>query len=59
METIKEIDAKMALAKHLECDPSELSEERHDHYGLTVYSLGSQEYAVGDRKSTRLNSSHT
>lgn len=37
----------LALAKHLDCDPSELTEERQDYYGLTVYSLGSQEYAIG------------
>ena len=37
----------LALAKHLECEPDELTEERHNHYGLTVFSLGNQEYAVG------------
>lgn len=37
----------LALAKYLDCDPSELSEERYDHYGLPVYSLGSKEYAIG------------
>lgn len=40
-------DKIVSLAKHLECSPSELSEERHNHYGLTVFSLGNQEYAVG------------
>ena len=38
----------LALAQYLDCDPSELSEESHDYYGLPVYSLGSQEYAIGD-----------
>lgn len=36
------------LAKYLDCDPGELTEKTYDHYGLTVYSLGSQEYAIGD-----------
>lgn len=40
-------DKKIALAKHLECEPDELSEERYDHYGMTIFSLGSQEYSVG------------
>lgn len=40
-------DKKIALAKYLECSPDELSEERHDHYGMAIYSLGSQEYSVG------------
>lgn len=35
------------LAEFLDCNPSDLSEESHDHYGLTVYSLGSKEYAIG------------
>jgi len=40
-------DKKIALAKHLECEPEELNEERDDHYGMAIYSLGSQEYSVG------------
>ena len=36
-----------ALAAHLECNPEELSEERYDHYGMPIFSLGSQEYSVG------------
>ena len=38
---------KLALAKHLECEPDELSEERHDHYDMPIFSIGSQEYSVG------------
>jgi hypothetical protein len=40
-------DKKIALAKHLECSPDELTEESNDHYGMVIYSLGSQEYSVG------------
>jgi hypothetical protein len=39
-------EKKLALAKYLECEPDELSEESHDCYGMTVFSLGSKEYAV-------------
>lgn len=39
-------EKKLALAKHLDCEPDELSEERYDCYGMTVFSLGSKEYAV-------------
>jgi hypothetical protein len=37
----------LALAEYLDCEPSELSEESYGYYGLTVYSLGSKEYAIG------------
>lgn len=37
----------VALAKYLDCEPSELTECRHDLYGLTVFELGNQEYAIG------------
>ena len=37
-----------ALATYLECDAADLTLERHDHYGLAVYSIGSAEYAIGD-----------
>lgn len=40
-------DKQIALALHLECSPDELTEERYDHYGMAIYSLGSQEYSVG------------
>jgi len=37
-----------ALAIHLGVDPDEISEVgRTDHYGLTVYKCGREEYAVG------------
>ena len=40
--------AQLALASFLECEPDELSEESYKHYdAMTIYSLGSQEYAVG------------
>jgi hypothetical protein len=38
---------QVALAVYLECEPDDLHEEQYDHYGMTVYSLGSKEYAVG------------
>jgi hypothetical protein len=37
-----------ALCSHLECQPDELSLERYDHYGLSVYSYGRREFAIGD-----------
>lgn len=40
--------AQMALAANLECDPADLTEERYKLYdSLTIYSLGSKEYAIG------------
>jgi hypothetical protein len=36
-----------ALAAALECEPEELTLARFDHYGLTVFELGNQEYAIG------------
>ena len=36
-----------ALCAFLDCEPSDLSANRHDHYGLAVFSLGSKEYAIG------------
>jgi hypothetical protein len=40
-------DKQIALALYLECSPDELTEESYDHYGMVIYSLGSQEYSVG------------
>ena len=40
-------DKQISLALHLECSPDELSEETYDHYGLTRFSLGFKEYAIG------------
>jgi hypothetical protein len=37
----------LALADGLGEDPANITEERHDCYGLTVYSIGRAEYAVG------------
>ena len=45
--TTSELTAIEALARYLECEVDDLSEERHDCYGMTVYSLGSKEYAIG------------
>ena len=39
--------AVAALAAYLECDEQDITLEKHDHYGLAVYSLGAKEYAVG------------
>lgn len=36
-----------ALCEHLECEPDELTAETYEHYGLSVYSRGREEYAVG------------
>lgn len=42
-------DAPMvrALCEFLDCEPEDLSRERHDHYGLALFSMGSKEYAIG------------
>lgn len=43
-----------ALAKYLEVgDVEEISEETYDYYGLSVYSHGSQEYAVGTEEEAQ------
>jgi len=43
-----EFDAPLlALADYLAEDPADFTEERGDCYGLTVYSIGRREYAVG------------
>jgi hypothetical protein len=41
-------EAIEALAIHLGVEQNELTEERHTHYGLPIFSIGSKEYAVGD-----------
>jgi hypothetical protein len=46
-DTTTELEAIEALARHLECEVDDLSEERHECYGMTVYSHGNAEYAVG------------
>jgi hypothetical protein len=44
-----EYDAPLlALADYLEEDPADFTEERGTCYGLTVYSIGRREYAVGN-----------
>jgi len=35
-----------ALCAFLDCHPDELSKERHDHYGMPVFSYGRAEYAI-------------
>lgn len=40
-------DYIIALAEEIGEDPADITEERHDCYGLTVLSYGRQEYAVG------------
>lgn len=44
-----ECDAALirALCAHIDCEPSDLTERKFDHYGLRVFALGSQEYAIG------------
>ena len=36
-----------ALCAHLDCQPDELTLETYEEYGLSVYSFGRQEYALG------------
>lgn len=40
-------DEIFALAMELDEDPAEITEERHDYYGLKILSHGRAEYAVG------------
>lgn len=40
-------DYIIALAEELGCEPSEIDEDSHDYYGLTVLSYGRAEYAIG------------
>jgi len=40
-------DHIFALADELGEDPAEFTEEKYDHYGLTVVSHGRSEYAIG------------
>jgi len=47
MDTNNTMEPIEALATHLGCETSDLNEERHTCYGMIVFSLGSQEYAVG------------
>lgn len=44
---ITDADRVRALCEHLGCQPDDLSLEKGDNYGLPVYSLGRQEYAIG------------
>lgn len=37
-----------ALCSFLDCQPDDLSLESYDHYGLSRYSYGQQEYAIGE-----------
>ena len=50
------MDNKMkALMAYLEeTDIDELTEETYDYYGLSVYSFGSQEYAIGTEDEVQI-----
>lgn len=37
----------LALCEFLGCEPSEITEESYNHYGLSRFSYGSKEYAIG------------
>ena len=46
---IQEKDSKkLAVAKLWEIDYEDIYEEKHTHYGLQVFSCGSEEWAIGD-----------
>lgn len=47
MNKLEATTAIEALAAHLGCDQDDLTKENYDHYGLEVFSLGRQEYAIG------------
>lgn len=44
--TDEDHDKVRALCSFLNCEPSELSLERHSRYDMAVFSYGNQEYAV-------------
>lgn len=53
MKTETETETKydieiLALAEFLNIDPSEVSEERYDHYDMRVFSADGGEYAVAN-----------
>ena len=39
---------ELVAAQALGCEPEDLTKETYDHYGLTVYSYGNTEIAIGD-----------
>ena len=45
IQCVEPIDA---LAIHLGVDREQITEQKHTHYGLPIFSIGSKEYAVGD-----------
>ena len=51
MKTLETIEIysveQLELASFLDCEPSEVELENYDHYGLQIFSIGSQEYAIG------------
>jgi hypothetical protein len=47
LNKLEATNAIEALANFAECDPSDVEKESHDHYGLEIFSIGRQEYAVG------------
>lgn len=47
MNKLEATNAIEALANHLGCDQDDLKKENYDHYGLEVFSLGREEYAIG------------
>jgi hypothetical protein len=44
---LQAVNAIEALANFAECDPSDIEQEKHDHYGMEVFSIGRKDYAVG------------
>jgi len=44
---LQAVNAIEALANFSECDLSDIEQEKHDHYGMEVFSIGRKEYAVG------------
>lgn len=47
LNKLQATNAIEALANFAECDPSDIKNESHDHYGLEILSVGRQEYAIG------------
>lgn len=41
------MNPKEILAKHLQVEPDDLTEDKYSHYGLTLYSLGNRGYVIG------------
>lgn len=52
LNKLQATNAIEALANFAECDPDDITKASHDHYGLKVFSVGREEYAVGTNEES-------